>query len=115
MDPAATDVCLAAGSHQLLVQEGVRKIVLVLHDYSAPGALEPVYQDAARCLHSRHAAPTLSGLQASFDLLRRKEEGRTQKGVPILCSRNAFMARAEKSLGLATFQRSLRLLRRQGG
>ena len=68
MDPAATDVCLAAGSHQLLGQEGVRKIAQVLHDYSALDALEPVYQDAARFLHSRHAAPTLGGLQASFDL-----------------------------------------------
>ena len=65
MDLAATDVCLAAGSHQLLDQEGVRKIALVLHDYSAPDA---VHQDAARFLHSRHAVPTLGGLQASFDL-----------------------------------------------
>ena len=47
MDPVAREVCMAAGSDQILGADGVMKIVKLLNDYFAPDAADSVHQAVA--------------------------------------------------------------------
>ena len=103
----ARSVFSAAGSGQLLEQEGVQKITHVLRDYSAPGALDSVYRDVAHFLHSERVARTMGDYVARSYLLQRKTEARMQMGGPfpgtfvsISCMQDAPLSEGREVAGI---------------
>ena len=50
------DACMAVGSEQQSVPDGVMEIMNASHDYFAPDALNSVNQEVARFLHLKRAA-----------------------------------------------------------
>ena len=51
MDPVVRDARMAVGNEQLLDPDSVPKILQVLRDYFAPGALDSIYQEVVRFSH----------------------------------------------------------------
>ena len=85
----------------------------MLRDYFAPGAVDFVYRDVARCLQLNRATQSVDEYVVRFDLLRRKAVSITQRGGgpgPKLSSqfspmKSAFLPLSGKSLAAASLQR----------
>ena len=76
MDTAALQVRSAAGSGFVANNDGAERILSILKDFSAPAAVDSVYEKVASFLQFKRTDETIDVYLLGFDMRRREPESK---------------------------------------